>query len=323
MAKRNFAIVLRLLCLLAATSATGAAEDVPQDEFKIEGSASYLRGMYSMIEASKFNLELLLSEGFGIQRSQKEIHERSLELCERHYELDQGRSKKHSVRSKERKYFSLGSVRIIQALADIGDLNRRCCCSDQWKLFLFVNQIGILKRTKNTAFENYVNHFGRRKLARCAPDALDFMRNMHAKTTTGFDTFFKALFRLPDDADDRQLYERLRDTNLLVDELDFAPTLKLPEVFQAVRWVRKVGDNYELKDGDDVMAFISRTCTYLSHVSHGMLDVILLSEDSQMRSQLDDKVRKWIEYDHACWYVTKYARIFVAHVDRLLGTQSI
>jgi hypothetical protein len=54
MAKHDLAVMLGLLCLLAAIWATGTASDVLQETFKIQGSADYLRGMYSMIDAKKY-----------------------------------------------------------------------------------------------------------------------------------------------------------------------------------------------------------------------------------------------------------------------------
>jgi hypothetical protein len=141
------------------------------------------------------------------------------------------------------------------------------------------------------------------------------------------DTFFKTLFHLPRDASDLKLYEKLSHTNLLKDELDFAATLELPAVIQTVRdfWrIRryKIDQDYKPKNGKDVAVFINRKCKNLAESLNGMLDVILLSEDSEMRSKLDDSVKKWIEYDHACWYLVKHQKKFIRHVDRLLGTQS-
>jgi hypothetical protein len=309
MAKHNVAVALGLLGLLAVTWATGTAHDVPQHKFKIEGSADYLRGMYSMIEAPKF--KPLLSENFGNQSSPDKIRSIALQL---HKELQENR------RGHERKRYH-EEIKLIEALVDIGHVDKYCFRRDQWILFLFANQVGFPKGTKNTAFKNYVNHVGKQKLAKCASQALDYIK-IRAELTSGLDTFFKALFRLPEGADDRQLCERLTSTNLLEDELHLAPTLKLPTVIETVRGVKKVGDSYELKDGGDVMAFISDQCSNLAIELHGALDMILLREDHQVISKLDDKVKKWIEYDHACWYLVKYEKKFIRHVDRLLGTQS-
>jgi hypothetical protein len=204
------------------------------------------------------------------------------------------------------------------AFIEIGNVDGRCDDRDQWEMYLSANNKWVSKRYEITII--YVNHFGRKKLKHCAPKAVDFLLEL-PNVTEDLDTFFKTLFHLPPDASDLQLHEKLNHTNLLKDELDFAATLELPAVNQTVsEW--RLNKDYKPKNGKDVAVFIHRKCKNLAESLNGMLDVILLSEDSEMRSNLDDKVKKWIEYDHACWYLVKYEKKFIEHVDRLLGTQS-
>jgi hypothetical protein len=336
MAKHNLAVLLGLLCLLAAIWATGMANDVAQKRFRIEGSAGYLRGMYSMIEAEKrpFYKDFgpLLNEAFKCGRLRDETRNKMHIECLNHYEaLFNNKSLKkkqydfymNACRPENQPENELSNykdssdyAKVMWTLVEIANVDGRCDERDQWELFLSANG-----GTTNKDFKNYMNYFGKKKLAKCAPKAVDFMSKMHENSTPNLDKFFKTLFQLPK-ADDRELHERLRNANLLEDKLDFASTLKLSNVIETVRNVTFVPANYEPNNGKDVMAFISRKCEMLVRLFKGMLDVILLSEDSVEESELDDKVKKWIEYDHVCWYLVKYQKKFIRHVDRLLGTQS-
>jgi hypothetical protein len=341
MAKHNLAVLLGLLCLLAAIWATGMANDVPQKRFKMKGSAGYMRGMYSMIEAEKYEyygyFGEQLSEAVNSESLTRKTREKIQEVCREHYRdlCAQGSLSKEKFRSnmdacetKEKTakkfthWYRYGDyAKVMWALIEIGNVDGRCDQRDQWELFLSANGARRLSGTKDKFFISYVSHFGKKKLTKCAPKAVDFMSEIPENITDDFDSFFKALFKLPG-AGDRQLHERLSHANLLENELDFAPTLKLPKVIEKAREVRKKGDDYEAKNGQDVMAFISHVCEHMAEESKGMLDVILLSEDSVKKSELDDRVKKWIEYDHACWYLVKHQKKFIRHVDRLLGTQS-
>jgi hypothetical protein len=343
MAKHNLAVMLGLLCLLAAIWATGTASDVLQETFKIKGSADYLRGMYSMIDAKKYHYfteftpmlgEAIMDGHMTDVIRQKMINkclkmsywcnDRSLStpaLCEWH---------QRNCRSKieERQEFNPMLFqkddyveKFMWAFIEIGNVDGRCDDRDQWEMFLSANKEWVSEKYVVTVI--YVNHFGRKKLKQCAPKAVDFLLELPKNVTEDLDEFFKTLFHLPPDASDLQLHEKLNHTNLLKDELDFAATLELPAVIQTVRDEFKMSNTeYKPWNGRGVAAFIHRKCKNLAESLNGMLDVILLSEDSEMKSKLDDKVMKWIEYDHACWYLVKYEKKFIPHVDRLLGNQS-
>jgi hypothetical protein len=334
MAKHNLAV---LLCLLAAIWATGTASDVLQKRFKIEGSAGYLRGMYSMIEAEKYrfnpSFEPILTEAIvdgnftGIRdKLQKECLETNRRFYNERGMLEWAEflsNKNECTKKKEEKTklsidFGVWAcfVKLTWALIEISNVDGRCDDRDQWEVFLSANGSPNISK-KDKTFMIYVNHLGRKKLKHCAPKAVDFLLELPKNVTEDLDTFFKTLFHLPPDASDLQLYEKLNHTNLLKDELDLAPTLKLSAVIQTVREVRR-NENYKPKNGYDVTAFINHKCDDLAASLSGMLDVILLSEDSEMRSKLDDRVKKWIEYDHACWYTRKYQDKFFRHFSWLL-----
>jgi hypothetical protein len=332
-AKHNLAVLLGLLCLLAAIWATGVAGEVRQKTFAIYGSNKYLRGMYSMIEAEKFPFgDAFVSQLRKATESKNltaEYREKMRTACQwilewqvthGYLEKRQYEDWKEDCKTKPQVYHTY-FLKVMWALIEIAD-DGHCISKAQWQLFLSTNRPhftlwdpeGIKK-----VFRSYMNYFGKEKLAKCRSKAVKFMSKMHENSTPNLDKFFKTLFQLPK-ADDRELHERLRNANLLVDKLDFASTLKLSNVIWTVRRVTSVRDDYEPNNGKDVMAFISRKCEMLAREFEGMLDVILLSEDSVKKSELDDKVKKWIEYDHACWYLVKYQKKFIRHVDRLLGT---
>jgi hypothetical protein len=328
MVKHNSAVPLGLLCLLAVTWATGTARDVPQDKF----TAGFPRGMYSMIEAEKYEFndkfEPELTEAIESNNLTTEIlkkmKKRCLEINDFYKQKDRFSTdeyfsnKKYCNTKREEKtkldIYSIlpdGHIKIMWAMVEIGDVNGRCDDRDQWELFLFANERQLISVKTNQVSIDYVNHFGKKKLEKCAPKAIDNLREKPEDFTDDFDKFFKTLFDLPRDASDLELHEALRSTNLLEDELDLAPTLNL---------FKK--DDYVPKRGLDVKKLIYGMCENLAARLNGMLDVILLRElyDSRMSLELDDRVKKWIEYDHACWYVVKYQKKFIRHVDRLLGT---
>jgi hypothetical protein len=312
MAKHNVVVALGLLCFLAATCTTGRAGDVRQDEFKIEGWVGRLRGMMSMLDASSKETDAVLKA----IRSKLDRGAKPTETLEKLKMIRQGLLKRNGECCTD-----LTTASLVEELIGLAD-TKKLCTPWQSILFLAANQVvGFPWPTYNT-LKTYVNHFGKKKFSMCAEWAIKTLeRNDLPKIDEKFDRFFRDLLDLNPTDDNRTLLEKLKATNLLRStELQFGLTLRLDAVKEAAKRLYNISDKYYYpQHGGDIWAFFYRSCEELRNHTFRRLDWILLSNDAQMISQLNDRLKKLIEYDHVCWYVLKYKEEFIWRVNQNLG----
>jgi hypothetical protein len=303
MAKPNVAAALGLLCFLAATCTTGCAGDVQQNEFAIEGSVGPLRGTVAMHDASSMSIESELLEGLTSELSPEQMLDT----------FRKERSRKLHKHTYQKVKIAPGNYNIIwnpldlsglDALIDFANTDLYFCSLWQVKLFLHVNRVG---QSPPPLLKEYMNHYGAKKFKSCADRGLEQLRRPKGIFEHKFDNFFRVLLGLSEEAGDEDLWKKLRQTNLLEDELNFSGAMKSGD-----------GDSKEPNSsGVNILKYLKSNCDVLENYTG--LESIILSDAWQGGLELNDRTRKLIEYQNACWYVLKYPSELVKNVDRQRG----
>jgi hypothetical protein len=288
-----------LLCyVLAAILAAASDHGVPQDAYEINGRP--VPAMALMAETDDLELEDLWTNLDDFPVPYSSSPEQFSEWLKAIKEL---------VANNARQYYQ-PNVMLEQLEDMIQVVNADGYCSHtQMRFFLLANKVLASSNFKSLA--DYLNHFLPQKVANCAKKARKVLierigSNSYDWNPT-FDDFYKSLFNLPREADDEQLYTTLKRTNLLKDDMNFAAGAM---VAQSVTY---------LYDYDKIVHyFFKQKCRSLRNAIADLLDVILLSDAIEARVERDPRLLKLIEYDHACYYVTKNGREFMDNVRRQL-----
>jgi hypothetical protein len=269
------AIALGLLCLLAATWATAGGDSLVQDRFKVGGSPHYLRGTYIMKGLDELGFKILIPI---------EAHLKGDESLEKQIEIFKSIRETHA---------EIESIR--EQILALLDFPRCCSCSVlQMRFFLFLNRVGQTLTPAELALKKYVNHFAPEKFKRCAEESK--VKNLaHSWGELEFDSFYKKLFGLPDGADDGELYSRVKDINLLEDELEFDRTLPM-----LIKWRGKPA-----KDARNLARIILDDCRFMSITPDIKYYYRIILANALGFPETDPRRQKLIEYDHICWYVTR------------------
>jgi hypothetical protein len=142
------------------------------------------------------------------------------------------------------------------------------------------------------ALKRYVNHFAPEKFKRCAAGAR-LLSTPRRTSEEKLDKFFKKLFRLPNGADDSELYSRVKDINLLEDELEFDQTLE------------KTHEPTE--DARQIESLILDPCErWLDGKFAKRFQPGIFANALGLVSETSARSKKLIEYDHICWYVKQW-----------------
>jgi hypothetical protein len=272
MAGRGSVIMFGLFCCLVAIWETASGQFV----YRIDRPSVYMRGLYEMIKAERIwmpipFLEKLNSAGSPNQQLEilKKIRQDNPEGHEDNYKLD--------------------------GLIGLAKDDRRLT-SLQLILFLVLNQDPL--KPEFLTLKNYVNHFALSKFSNFLNS--NDMDLPPIDLEKQFDHLIRNLYQLPADADDLQLYDKLRNINLSRDELS---SLRIKSMVSA--------DNTTMPFGTSI--FVSKLCeewnsTFSKIVQPIMLSIMLqyVSEEN-MNSTLvlkrEGKARllKLVKYENLCW----------------------
>jgi hypothetical protein len=286
-----------LCCVLAATVAIASGGEVSRDVYKINGKP--VRGMDLMTETDGRELADEWADLHEVPEPDASEPEKFLEWLEKTKETVKENAGHYSEPDK---MFAKLHDMIEVANAD-GD-----CSHSQMRAFLLANKV----QNNFRSLANYLNHYMPQKLAYCAKTARDAFPpkggGFHSYERT-LDDFYTSLFGLLD-AGDEQLYDKLRRANLLKDIVNFAAGL---EIAQSV--TDRAGEPDDVK----IYLFLLEKCNNMRFNDANRLDAILLSEAFEAPvKESSPRLRKLIEYDHACYYVRKYPNQFQANVQRQL-----
>jgi hypothetical protein len=268
------AVAIGLLCLLATTWAAASQDGLVQDRFKVDGSPNYLRGMSLMNHVDDFTILIPVDEYLKEEDSLKDIYTKLHRMYESYGKNEESEEIYIAFRA-----FSFMDLKNHDGL----------CSIPQIKAFLFFNQVDQNLTPAELALKRYVNHYAPEKFKRCA-EAIrpNIEKGMHEEK---LDEFFKRLFGLPNAADDSELYSRVKDINLLENELEFDRTLEM--------FGKKTRDPTE--EAQLIKDFIFDHCSNFSFQGEPLILVNALG----LASETDPRLQKLIEYDHICWYVTR------------------
>jgi hypothetical protein len=295
-----------LCCVLAATVAIASGGEIPLPVYEINGKP--VRGMQLMTETDGRELA---DEWDKL----KEVPVPDSSFPEKFYEWLQ--RTEETVRKNWRDYKEGG--RILARLEDMIELGYAdsYCPPSQMRAFLLANKANDQVPSTFRPLANYLNHCMPRKLAYCAESARGAFPPKDDESQTfehELDEFYGLILDLPEGANDEQLYEALRDTDLLKDKMNFAAGLEIAQ------------SNIYSNDGDSVEekinAFLFRACKNMRDNIGHQLSAILLSDAIEGRVESDHRLLKLIEYDHACYYVTMNEREFTGNVRRQLSTSN-
>jgi hypothetical protein len=290
----KYKVAVALLCFLAATCTNGSAWDV-QQEFVIGGSVGHLGGMMAMRDASRMSIESKLLDRLKPDISPEEL-----------LEIFKAEESKREMSSRFESHLSGLSELIRFASNDVVN-----CVPLQVKVFLYVNQVD---QSPQPLLKKYMNYYGAEKFEMCAKKGLSILQEApENEFEEGLDEFFSALLGLSGGADDEELAMELRQRNLLKDGLDVYDALEILEEHDTD------SDIYEC-EGMRVLRYLVHTCEALEKYSSATyLDSIILIDALEGELELDDRTRKLIEYQNACWYVLKYPHKMIENVHNQLG----
>jgi hypothetical protein len=286
------AVAFGLLCLLAATWATASGDSLMQDRFKVDGSPDYLRGTFIMNRLDYSGFKILIPI---------EAHLKGNESLGRQNQIFESILETHG---------EIGGIR--EQILALLDFPKCCSCSEvQMRFFLFLNQVGQTLTPAELALKRYVNYFALDKFKQCAEES----KVENPEKSLGefeFDLFYKKLFRLPDGADDGELYSRVKDINLLEDELEFDRTLPM-----LIKWTGKPA-----KDALDLAASFFADCRLMPITPdidyYYYYSSIIFANALGLTSETDPRRQKLIEYDHICWYVSRRKEQLYENIKRQL-----
>jgi hypothetical protein len=287
-----------LCCVLAATVAIASAGEVSRDVYKINGKP--VRGMDLMAETDGHELADAWADLYEVPEPDTSEPEKFLEWLERTKETVRENVKADAQRYNEPdKIFDTLNDMIEVANAD------GYCSHSQMRAFLLANKV----QNNFRSLANYLNHYMPQKLANCAEKA----RNTFPPKSDGFHSYERTLDDfysriLGQGASDEELYNALRNTDLLNDEVNFAAGLEIAQ------------ENTDVEAGPDherIYLFLLEKCNNLRFYDADQLDAILLS-DAIAPVEESPRIQKLIEYDHTCYYLRKNSDRFQENVQRQL-----
>jgi hypothetical protein len=290
-----------LCCVLVATAAIASGGEIPLAVYEINGKP--LRGMELMTETDGRELADEWDNLYEVPVPDSLSPEQFLEWLERTEE---------TVRKNSRDYVDPDTILArLEEMIELGYADGYCPHS-QMRAFLLANKANDQVPSTFRPLANYLNHYMPQKLANCAKSArgaLPPKGDLFQMFESELDEFYELILGLPAGANDKQLANRLRQTNLLKDEVNFAAGL---EIAQSSIYP----DFYP--DEEKTYGFLLYACNSMRYYNGNQLDAILLSDAIEARVERDPRLLKLIEYDHACYYVTNNKREFMENVRRQL-----